>query len=155
VHMMVERPERYIDDMAEAGAGIMTVHAEATPHIHRAVQRIAEKGITPGIALNPGTPVSAIECVLRDVGLVLVMTVNPGLGGQKVIPTALEKIAVVRGMLDRAGSQALLQVDGGVTVENAREYTARGADTLVSGTAIFAAGDRGRAIARMRGDGSY
>ncbi|MCL1795348.1 MAG: ribulose-phosphate 3-epimerase [Clostridia bacterium] len=150
VHMMVEKPERYIDDMADAGADILTVHTEATPHIFNAILQIAGKGITPGVAINPGTPISAVECVLQNVGLVLVMTVNPGLGGQQVIPAALDKITVVRGMLDRIKSKALLQVDGGVTVENANEFIRRGADTLVSGTAILSTRDRKKTIEDMR-----
>lgn len=103
------------------------MHAEATPHIHRALQQIAEHpGVVAGVAINPGTPAQALQCVLGDVGLVLVMTVNPGFGGQKLIVPALDKIAEVRAMLDRIGSPALLEVDGGVTAQNAREFTARG-----------------------------
>lgn len=151
VHMMVERPERYIDDMAVAGAGIITVHVEATQHIHRALQRIREhQGITAGISLNPGTPASAIEAVLGDVGLVLVMTVNPGFGGQKLIPSALEKVSTIRRMLDGIGSDAMLEVDGGVTAANAHEFTRRGADVLVSGTGVFGADDMVAAIRAMK-----
>lgn len=152
VHMMVERPERYVDDMAAAGADIITVHVEATPHVHRAIQRIAEhKGVTAGITLNPGTPVSALEAVLGEVGLVLVMTVNPGYGGQKLIKSSLEKISQVRRMLDSIGSDAMLEVDGGVTAENAHEFTSRGADVLVSGSAVFSAADWRATMAQMRG----
>lgn len=151
VHMMVDAPERYIGDMAEAGADIITVHVEATRHIHRAIQQIAEhEGIIPGVALNPGTPASMIECVLGDVGLVLVMTVNPGFGGQKLIVPALKKIAAVRWMLDEAGSDAMLQVDGGVTIQNAERFISQGADVLVSGTGILVAENRKAAIKSMR-----
>lgn len=151
VHMMVHQPERYVDDIIGAGANYVTVHVEATPHIHRTIQRIAEhKGIVAGVSLNPGTPAQAIECVLGDVGLVLVMTVNPGFGGQKLIPSALEKIGEVRGMLDAIGSDALLEVDGGVTAENAHEFTRRGATLLVSGTGAFGAPDMAAAIAEMK-----
>ncbi|MED9958971.1 MAG: ribulose-phosphate 3-epimerase [Christensenellales bacterium] len=154
VHMMVRQPERYIDDMVEAGARYVTVHAEATPHIHRALQQIAEyPGVVAGVAINPGTPAQALQCVLGDVGLVLVMTVNPGFGGQKLIVPALDKIAEVRAMLDRIGSPALLEVDGGVTAQNAREFTARGANLLVSGTGIFRAPDAAAAIAAMKAHG--
>ncbi len=151
VHMMVEQPERYVDDMIEAGAKYVTVHVEATRHIHRAIQRIREHpGVIPGVSLNPGTPASAIGGVIGDVGLVLVMTVNPGFGGQKLIPSALEKVREVRAMLDATGSAALLEVDGGVTADNAREFTSRGADVLVSGTAVFGAQDARDAMERMR-----
>jgi len=151
VHMMVHQPERYIDDMAAAGATLITVHAEATQHIHRAVQLIREHpGVTAGVAINPGTPVSVLEPVLGEVGLVLVMTVNPGFGGQKLIVPALSKIAQVRSMLTAIGSDALLEVDGGVTAENAREFTGRGATLLVSGTGVFGAADWSAAMQAMR-----
>lgn len=154
VHMMVRQPERYIDDMVDAGASQITVHVEATPHIHRAIQRIREhKGIVAGVTLNPGTPAQAIEAVLGDVGLVLVMTVNPGFGGQKLIVSALEKVTAIRAMLDAIGSDAALEVDGGVLMENAHEFTSRGADLLVSGTGIFGAPDIAAAIARMKQPG--
>lgn len=151
VHMMVESPERYIDDMADAGADIITVHVEATRHIHRAIQKITERaGVIPGIALNPGTPCSAVECVLGAVGLVLVMTVNPGFGGQRLILPALDKIAAIRGMLQSIGSHAMLEVDGGVMPDNAGQFVSRGANVLVSGTGVFSAEDRAEAISRMR-----
>jgi ribulose-phosphate 3-epimerase len=154
VHMMVAQPERYIDDMVAAGADRITLHVEATPDIRRALARIAEHpGVTPGISLNPSTPISALEQVLGDVGLVLVMTVNPGFGGQKLIPAALEKIAQVRQALDAIGSPAHLQVDGGVTAQNAALFTDRGADVLVSGTAVLGAEDRAGAIRALRGEG--
>ncbi len=151
VHMMVHQPERYIDDMVAAGADYVTVHVEATPHIHRAIQKIREhEGVVAGVAINPGTPVSSLECVLGDIGLVLVMTVNPGFGGQKLIMPALEKIAQVRAMLDAIGSEALLEVDGGVSAENVTEFTGRGATLLVSGTGVFGAPDWAEAIRQMR-----
>ena len=151
VHMMVSQPERYVDDMVAAGASYVTVHVEATRHIHRAVQQIKEHpGVAAGVAVNPGTPVSALECVLADVGLVLIMTVNPGFGGQKLIVPALEKITKARGLLDTIGSDALLEVDGGVTVDNASLFTRRGATALVSGTAVFGAPDWAAAMEAMR-----
>ncbi|HIT70073.1 MAG TPA: ribulose-phosphate 3-epimerase [Candidatus Aphodomonas merdavium] len=150
VHMMVQSPERYIDEMAACGADIITVHVEATPHVHRALQRIRENGKIAGVALNPGTQAEALRYLLDEVGLVLVMTVNPGFGGQKMIPAALEKIGAVRAMLDAAGSEALLEVDGGVTAENAQLYTGPGATLLVSGTGVFHAADRAAAIAKMK-----
>ena len=150
VHMMVQAPERYIDEMAACGADIITVHVEATPHVHRALQRIRENGKIAGVAFNPGTQAEALRYLLDEVGLVLVMTVNPGFGGQKMIPAALEKIGAVRAMLDAAGSEALLEVDGGVTAENAQLYTGPGATLLVSGTGVFHAADRAAAIAKMK-----
>ena len=150
VHMMVQAPERYIDEIAACGADIITVHAEATPHVHRALQRIRENGKIAGVALNPGTQAEALRYLLDEVGLGLVMTVNPGFGGQKMIPAALEKIGAVRAMLDAAGSEALLEVDGGVTAENAQLYTGPGATLLVSGTGVFHAADRAAAIAKMK-----
>ena len=150
VHMMVQAPERYIDEIAACGADIITVHAEATPHVHRALQRIRENGKIAGVALNPGTQAEALRYLLDEVGLVLVMTVNPGFGGQKMLPAALEKIGAVRAMLDAAGSEALLEVDGGVTAENAQLYTGPGATLLVSGTGVFHAADRAAAIAKMK-----
>lgn len=150
VHMMVQSPERYIDEMAACGADIITVHVEATPHVHRALQRIRENGKIAGVAFNPGTQAEALRYLLDEVGLVLVMTVNPGFGGQKMIPAALEKIGAVRAMLDAAGSEALLEVDGGVTAENAQLYTGPGATLLVSGTGVFHAADRAAAIAKMK-----
>lgn len=155
VHMMVRQPERYIQDMARAGADYITVHVEATGHIHRAVQMICEcKGVVPGVALNPGTPVSVLEPILGDVGLVLVMTVNPGFGGQRLIPSALEKISTVKTMLENCGSSALLEVDGGVTAENAALFTGRGANVLVSGTGVFGAPDMAAAIREMKSAGA-
>lgn len=155
VHMMVERPERYIDAMAEAGAAYITVHVEATQHIHRAIQQIAEHpGVVPGVTLNPGTPASALEMVLGDVGLVLVMTVNPGFGGQRLIPSTIEKVGEIRRMLDAIHSDALLEVDGGVTAENAHLFAQQGATVLVSGTGVLRAPDMAKAIERMHGAGA-
>lgn len=150
VHMMVQAPERYIDDMVACGADIITVHAEATPHAHRALQRIREAGKVAGIALNPGTAPETVKYLLGEAGLVLVMTVNPGFGGQKLIPATLDKVREVRALLDAMGSSALLEVDGGVTAENAKRYTDPGATLLVSGTGVFKAPDRAAAIARMK-----
>ncbi|MDR0929750.1 MAG: ribulose-phosphate 3-epimerase [Oscillospiraceae bacterium] len=151
VHMMVQNPERYIDDMAAAGANSITVHVEATNHIHRAIEQIAgHPGVVPGISLNPGTPVSALSGVLGDVGLVLVMTVNPGFGGQKLILSALDKIAEVRQALDAIGSSAHVQVDGGITAQNVAQFIGRGADVIVSGTTVLGAKDRAGAIKALR-----
>lgn len=152
VHMMVQQPERYIDDMARAGASHITVHLEATPHIDRALQCILKHpGVTAGVALNPGTPVSALECILGDVDMVLIMTVNPGFGGQALIPYTLQKIAEVRGRLDALGSKALLQVDGGITDANTAQFISRGATVLVSGASILNSPDYQSVMDTMRG----
>ncbi len=137
VHLMISDPIRYVPAFAEAGADGLTVHVEATPHLHRALQQIRALGVRAGISLNPATPASAISEVLKDVGLVLVMTVNPGFGGQVLIEHTLDKIARVREMLDSAGSEAELEVDGGIGLQTAERVVATGATVLVAGTAIF------------------
>jgi ribulose-phosphate 3-epimerase len=135
VHLMM----RYVSAFAEAGASGLTVHVEATPHVHHVLQQIRDLGVRPGITLNPGTPASAIGEVLNDVDLVLVMTVNPGFGGQSFIERTLSKIARVREMLDSAGSEADLEVDGGIDPQTTPKVVAAGATVLVAGTAIFRA----------------
>jgi ribulose-phosphate 3-epimerase len=152
VHMMVQNPERYIRDMAEAGASCITVHAEATPHIHRALQMIrAFPSVAAGVAINPGTPVESLSCVLQEADMVLIMTVNPGFGGQKLIPSTLAKIKDARRMLDAIGSRARIEVDGGVCPENVNEFTRRGADVLVCGASVVGAEDYRVAIQGIRG----
>ena len=148
VHLMIEQPERYLHDFAEAGADGLTVQVESTRHIHRAIGQIRELGKRAGITLNPGTPLEHIKPVLADVDLVLVMSVNPGFGGQKFIPASVERVRTVRHWLDEIGSEAELQVDGGVTAHNARELVAAGATNLVAGSAIF--GAEGGAVAGVR-----
>jgi ribulose-phosphate 3-epimerase len=150
VHLMVERPEKYIDEFAGAGAAVFTFHPEATVHVQRQLARVRERGMRAGLALNPGTPVSLIEEVLDDLDLVLVMSVNPGYGGQRYIPAATGKIRKVRGLLDTRGSQAVLEVDGGITVETIRGAWEAGAGTFVAGTAVFGESDPAAAIARLR-----
>jgi len=137
VHLMISEPMRYAPMFAEAGADGLTVHVEATPHLHRVLQQIRELGARPGVSLNPATPATAISEILNDVGLVLVMTVNPGFGGQTLIEHTLRKIAHVREMLDSAGSGAELEVDGGIGPETAERVVAAGATVLVTGTAVF------------------
>jgi ribulose-phosphate 3-epimerase len=139
VHLMISDPMHYVTAFAEAGASGLTVHIEAQPHVHRILQQIRDLGVRPGITLNPGTPASAISEVLDDVDLVLVMTVNPGFGGQSFIEHTLNKIARVREMLDSAGSEADLEVDGGIDPQTTRQVVAAGATVLVAGTAIFRA----------------
>jgi ribulose-phosphate 3-epimerase len=150
VHLMVEQPEKYIDDFAGAGASVFTFHPEATTHVQRQLARVRERGMRAGLALNPGTPVSLIEEVMDDLDLVLVMSVNPGYGGQRYIPASTGKIRKVRALLDARESRAVLEVDGGITVETIRQAWEAGAGTFVAGTAVFGESDPAAAIARLR-----
>lgn len=136
-HLMIERPERFVGAFAEAGAAIITVHAEATVHLHRLMQQIKETGALAGVSLNPATSLSAIEAVLDEIDLVLIMTVNPGFGGQRPIPSAIRKVGQLRQLLRERGITRgpLIEVDGGVKVENLHDYA--GADLLVSGSGVF------------------
>lgn len=137
VHLMIEQPERYLADFARAGADILTVHVETCPHLHRTVEVIRKLGVRPGVTLNPATPLSALEEILPYVDLVLVMSVNPGFGGQSYIPASTDKIRRLRAMLDAIGSAAELEVDGGIKPDNAADVAAAGATVLVAGSAIF------------------
>jgi ribulose-phosphate 3-epimerase len=150
VHLMVEKPEEYIKPFVEAGANIITIHAEATPHLHRVIQSIKEYEVKAGVALNPSTSLSAIEEVLSDLDLILIMSVNPGFGGQKFIPAALNKIRRLKTMLASINAQALIEVDGGVTSANAAQLNTAGADILVAGSAIYGAVDCQTAIASLK-----
>jgi len=137
VHLMIEAPERYLDAFADAGADVLTVHQEVCPHLHRTLQRIHELGIRAGVALNPGTSVESVRDVLDLADLILVMSVNPGFGGQEYIPHATDKIRRARELLDAARSSAELEVDGGVDAHNAAELAAAGATVLVAGSAVY------------------
>lgn len=150
VHLMINQPERYLADFAAAGADGITVHAEATRHIHRALQMIRALGKRAGVAINPGTPLEVLRPVLADVDLVLMMSVNPGFGGQQFIPESLERVRTVRRWLDELGSAADLQVDGGVTPSNARALVEAGADVLVAGSSIFGADGAAAGMVRLR-----
>jgi len=150
VHLMVRTPERLFDDLAAAGADRITVHAEACPHLHRTVQMIRDMGIRAGVALNPHTPLSMVEYVLDAVDLVLVMTVNPGFGGQTFIPAMTDKIAALREMLARRGLDAHVEVDGGINPATAAEVVRAGANVLVAGNSVFAQSDRAAAISALR-----
>lgn len=152
-HLMIVEPEKYIDRFAEAGAKIITVHAEATHHLHRALQQIRAAGCLAGVALNPATSPRCLEYVMGDFDLALVMTVNPGFGGQKMIPAAVEKIAEIRRMLDAAGVDAIIEVDGGVNMDNASMLTGKGASMLVAGSALFGATDAAAFIQAVRQPG--
>ncbi|HEY7480418.1 MAG TPA: ribulose-phosphate 3-epimerase [Gemmatimonadales bacterium] len=146
VHLMVRYPERYIEEYADAGATVFTFHPEATVHTQRHLAAVRERGMLAGLALNPSTPVGFAEEVLDDLDLVLVMSVNPGYGGQSYLPSATEKIRRVRVLLDQAGSRAALEVDGGITTETIAEAWLAGADTFVAGTSVFGAADPAQAV---------
>ena len=150
VHLMIEQPDRYIEAFVAAGAASVTVHAEAVVHLHRTVHFIKSLGAKAGVALNPATPVTALEEIAGDLDYVLVMTVNPGFGGQTFIPRSESKVRAVRAMLDRAGSRAPIEVDGGIDVRTAPRIVAAGADVLVAGNAVFGSPDPERAIRELR-----
>lgn len=150
VHLMIERPEDYISAFAEAGADIITVHAEACAHLHRTIQQIKEAGKKAGVSLNPSTPLVMTECILEDIDLLLIMSVNPGFSGQKFIPAVMEKIKGARRMLDKIGSKAFLEVDGGIKLDNIAEVAAAGADMFVSGSGVFGTQDYKKTIEEMK-----
>lgn len=141
VHFMIDRPERYIQRTAKTGAMMMNVHYEACVHLHRAVQEIHDYGMKAGVTLNPSTPVCLLEDIVNDVDMVLLMSVNPGFGGQKFIENSVEKVVRLRELIDRKNSKALIQVDGGVQAETAPRLVTAGADVLVSGSYVFKAAD--------------
>lgn len=137
VHLMIEQPERYIAEFARAGADLITVHVETCPHLHRTLEQIREAGARPAVTLNPATPLGAIEEVLDQVAVILVMTVNPGFGGQKLVPSTVNKVRRLRRMLDDLGLDCLIEVDGGINQQTAAEIVRAGADILVMGAALF------------------
>lgn len=141
VHLMISEPDRYIDAFADAGADMVSVHVEATPHVHRTLEHIHALGRKAGVVLNPSTPVCAIEEIAADADYVLVMSVNPGFGGQTFIPRSESKVRAVRALLDRAGSRAAVEIDGGIDPETVSRVVAAGAEILVAGSAIFHAAD--------------
>ena len=153
VHLMITNADAFIPEFAEAGADYLTVHVEACPHLHRTIQSIKERGVKAGVTLNPATPISSLQEILGDVDLVLIMSVNPGFGGQTFIPSVLRKITEARTRLDQMKSHALLEVDGGIKVENTREIVAAGATVLVAGSAIFSQRDYTATITAMRAAG--
>ena len=150
VHMMVTNPERYVDQVVKAGADVVTVHVEATPHIHRALQLIKAAGAKAGVVINPGTSVAAIEAVLGQVDQVLVMTVNPGFGGQAFIPATLEKVRQLADLRQKNGYNYLIEVDGGVNDKTAADCLAAGADILVAGSYVFGHSDPVQAIQTLK-----
>lgn len=150
VHLMIENPEQYIDAFAEAGSDWITIHVEATVHLHRTVALIREKGLKAGVSLNPATPLVRIEPILPDIDLLLVMTVNPGFGGQKFIEGSLSRIREAKEMIRTLAPKVFLEVDGGVTLQNIRTIANAGADILVAGSAIFGSGDYAETIGAMK-----
>jgi ribulose-phosphate 3-epimerase len=150
VHLMIVEPERYVEAFRQAGADVLTVHAEACIHLHRNLQQIRSLGAKSGVSLNPHTPPEVVDWVLEGVDLVLVMSVNPGFGGQSLIEAVLPKITRLRETIDRRGLATLIEVDGGVKPDNARRFTEAGAHVLVSGSGVFGARDRAAAIAALR-----
>ena len=150
VHLMVTNPDAFIQEFADAGADYLTVHVETCPHLHRTVQSIKERGVKAGVTLNPATPISSTEEILPEADLLLIMSVNPGFGGQQFIAGSVEKIARARELLNRTGSHALLEVDGGVKVDNAAQIVSAGADILVAGSAIFRSDDYAATIEALR-----
>ena len=150
VHLMIADPDRYIPDFAEAGADIIVVHAEATHHLHRTVQLIKSLGKRAGVSLNPATPLNVLDYVLEDLDLVLLMTVNPGFGGQSFIDACLPKIQALRGIMDRRGIEAELEVDGGVKTDNIARISHAGADVFVAGSAVFGSPDYAVTIAELK-----
>jgi ribulose-phosphate 3-epimerase len=150
VHLMIEQPDRFVEAFVEAGAASITVHAEAVVHLHRVVHFIKSLGVKAGVALNPATPVTALDEIAGDVDYVLVMTVNPGFGGQTFIPRSESKVRAVRALLRREGNPAPIEVDGGIDVHTAPRIVAAGADILVAGNAVFGSADPERAIRDLR-----
>ena len=149
-HLMIEEPERYIKLVAESGADIISVHVEATKHIHRVIQQIKQTGTKAGVVINPGTPVEAIEAVLADVDLVLVMTVNPGFGGQTFIPSSLNKIKQLKALREENNYNYEIEVDGGINEDTSKKCLEAGADVLVAGSYIFSHNNRKEAIDSLR-----
>ena len=141
VHLMIEDPDKFIKEFADAGADFLTIHCEASVHLHRTVQLIKQTGTKAGVSINPGTPVAFLDSILSDVDLVLLMSVNPGFGGQQFIPSTLKKLKVLKKMTTDAGIAPLIEIDGGVNLKNAKEIADAGADILVMGSAFFNSGN--------------
>lgn len=150
VHLMILEPEKYIAEFAKAGAHYLSVHIEACPHLHRCIQMIHAEGMKAGVAINPHTPVATLEDIIADIDLVCMMSVNPGFGGQKFIPNTLKKIAELKALIERTGSKALIEIDGGVTLDNAAEIVKAGADVLVAGNTVFSAADPVATISKLK-----
>jgi ribulose-phosphate 3-epimerase len=152
VHLMIKEPDAYIDAFVQSGADLITVHQETCPHLHRTITHIKDQGVKAGVAINPATPLSAIEPILPDVDLVLLMTVNPGFGGQSFITNVVPKIAELRTKIDNLGLTVEIEVDGGIAAGTAKEVVENGATMLVAGSAVFGQKDRKKAIDAIRND---
>lgn len=150
VHLMIVEPEKYLVEFAKSGANYLTVHLEACTHLHRVVQMIKDLNMKAGVALNPHTPVHVLEDIISDIDLVCLMSVNPGFGGQKFIPRTLDKISQLKDLIRQKGSQALIEIDGGVTLQNAAEIVATGADVLVAGNTVFGSDNPAATIAQLK-----
>jgi ribulose-phosphate 3-epimerase len=150
VHLMIATPDDYIDDFKEAGAAILTVHYETCPHLHRTLQRIKGAGMKTGVALNPHTPVNLLKDIIQDVDLVLIMSVNPGFGGQKFIPQTVEKVRALKALITEAKTETLIEVDGGVNLETGKLLVTAGADALVAGSFVFGSKDPVDTIGKLR-----
>lgn len=150
VHLMIVNPEKFVNEVKALGAHVMNVHYEACPHIHRVIQQIREAGMEPAVTINPGTPVSLLKDIIRDVYMVLIMSVNPGFGGQKFIENSVDKVKELRALIEETGSKALIEVDGGVNKETGALLVEAGADVLVAGSAIFSAPDPKRMIVDLK-----
>jgi ribulose-phosphate 3-epimerase len=150
VHLMIVEPERYLEAFAAAGASSLSVHVEATAHLQRCVARIKDLGLQAGVALNPATPVAAVEEIAPELDIVVVMSVNPGFGGQQYLPGSTDKLRRVRALLDARGSRARIEVDGGITAANVGEAVAAGADVIVAGSSVFGEADVAHAIEALR-----
>lgn len=150
VHLMIEEPGKYAEQFKNAGADILSVHIEACPHLHRNIQQIKSLGMKAGVAINPHTPIESLHDILADIDLVCMMSVNPGFGGQKFIPNTLKKIKTLRKMIDEKGSKVLIEIDGGVTLDNAATIVAAGADVLVAGNTVFSSQDPKGTIAQLK-----
>jgi ribulose-phosphate 3-epimerase len=150
VHLMIEEPEKYAELFKKAGADILTVHIEACKHLHRNIQQIKSLGMQAGVALNPHTPVESLKDVLADIDMVLIMSVNPGFGGQSFIPYTINKIKQLRKMIDEQSLNVKIEIDGGVTLDNAASIIAAGADVLVAGNTVFKSADPAATIAKLK-----
>jgi ribulose-phosphate 3-epimerase len=150
VHLMISNPEKFIERFYQAGANMLTVHLEACTHLHRVVESIREFGMKPGVALNPHTPVESLEEIITDIDMVLIMSVNPGYGGQEFISSSYQKIKKTRSLIEKSGSRALIQVDGGINLSNAALLFEAGVDILVAGTTIFHSADPARIIHELK-----
>lgn len=150
VHLMIEEPIRYVEEFAKVGADLITVHVEACKHLHRTIMKIKECGVKVGVSLNPATPIESIECILDEVDMVLLMSVNPGFGGQKFIPSTVGKIKKLKAMIDERGVEVDIEVDGGINTTNVVEVIEAGANVIVAGTSVFA-GDVMSNVAAFKG----